>query len=147
MAVGIRLELEAVGVDTAAEAAGGGAGGMRRDVHVEDGCVGKAVLDHPRDEVVEEAGGGSKVVALVMAEVGAGGRRGALGDGDAGDAEQDALEGGGDGARVGDVVAEVVAVVDAGDDQVGPLADEAEIAEADTVDGGTVGGEAGRAVA
>ena len=53
--------------------------------------------------------------------------------------EHDALQSGGDRARVGDVVAEVGAVVDPGDDQVGPLADQAEVAEAHAVDRRAVG--------
>ena len=44
---------------------------------------------------------------------------GCLGDGDRGQPEHQAFEGGGDGARIGDVIAEVEAVVDAGDDQAG----------------------------
>ena len=53
----------------------------------------------------------------------------------------------GDGARVGDVVAEVGAVVDPGDDQVGAAADQAELGEADAVDRGAVGRVADVAVA
>ena len=66
----------------------------------------------------------------------------------AGDAEDDALQRGGDGARVGDVVAEVGAVVDAGDDQVGGEAvDQPQRGEAHAVDGRAVGRVADGAVA
>ena len=71
-----------------------------------------------------------------------------LRDGDRRQPEHDALERGGDGARVGDVVAEVGAVVDAGDDQLGLEAlDQPERREADAVDRRAVGRVADRAVA
>ena len=69
-----------------------------------------------------------------------------LGDGDRREPEHDALEGRGDGARVGDVVAEVGAVVDAGDDQLRLRPDQAELGEADAVDRRAVGREADGAV-
>ena len=70
-----------------------------------------------------------------------------LRDGDAGDAEHDALQRGGDGARVGDVVAEVGAVVDAGDDHVGlEVLDQAERGEPHAVHRRAVAGVADGAV-
>ena len=74
--------------------------------------------------------------------------RGLLGDGDARDAEHDALQRGRHRARVGDVVAQVGAVVDAGDDQVGLEAlDQPERGEPDAVHRRAVAGVAHRAVA
>ena len=92
-----------------------------------------------------EGGGDAEVEAAAdVAHAAAGGL---LGEGDRGDAEDDPLERRGDGARVGDVVAEVGAVVDPGDDQVGAAADQAQLGEADAVDRGAVGGVADGAVA
>ena len=69
-----------------------------------------------------------------------------LGDGDGGQPEHQPLERRRHGARVGDVVAEVGAVVDPRDDQVGTLAEQAEVGEAHAVDRGALGREADRAV-
>ena len=97
------------------------------------------------DELGEEGGGDGEVEAA--RDVAHAAARGLLGDRDGGDAEHDPLEGGGDRARVGDVVAEVGAVVDPGDDQVRALADQPELGEAHAVDRRAVGGEAAVAVA
>ena len=59
-----------------------------------------------------------------------------LGDGDRRHPEHDALERRGDGAGVGDVVAEVRAVVDARDDEVGAeVGDQPESGKPHAVDG------------
>ena len=84
-----------------------------------------------------EGGDGAEVEAA--ADVAHAAARGLLREGNGRDAEDDSLEGGGDRARVGDVVAEVGAVVDPGDDQVGPVADQAQLGEAHAVDRRAVG--------
>ena len=144
----VGLELEPVAVDAPAEP-----GHLdplhrrRRRVHVQDRPGGQAALgDHagPAWPGCRRAGEKSyrrwrrkwRPASLRL-----------LRDGDGGDAEHDPLERGGDRARVRDVVAQVHAVVDAGDDQVGALADEPELGEAHAVDGRAVGGEAARPVA
>ena len=94
-------------------------------------------VDQPPHELGREGRHGAEVEAAAdVAHAAAGGL---LGDRNRGDAEDDSLEGGGDRARVGDVVAEVGAVVDPGDDQVGPVADQAQLGEADAVDRRAVG--------
>ena len=93
------------------------------------------LLDHPR----RERGGGLELELLAEPEVHLARRR-LLRDGDAGQAEHDALQRGRDRTRVGDVVAEVGAVVDARDDQLGREAlDQPERREAHAVDRRAVG--------
>ena len=119
----------------------------RREVDVEQRALRQRhvvdLLHQPRGE----RGGGLEVEDAAEAEVHLAGV-GLLGDGDAGDAEDHALERGRHRAGVGDVVAEVGPVVDAGDDQVGREAvDQPERGEADAVDRRAVGREADRPVA
>ena len=87
-------------------------------VDVEQRALGQRHVVDLLHEPRGERGGGVEVEAVAEAEVHLA-RVGLLGDRDPGEAEDDALQRRGDGARVGDVVAEVGAVVDAGDDQVG----------------------------
>ena len=98
-----------------------------------------------RPAAAAKARGDAEVEAA--ADVAHAAARGLLGDRHRRDAEDDPLEGRGDGARVGDVVAEVGAVVDPGDDQVGPAAEQPQLGEADAVDRRAVGGKAAVAVA
>ncbi len=86
----------------------------------------------PADQLGCERRGDAEVeLAADVAHAAAGGL---LGDRHRRDAEHDPLEGSGDGARIGDVVAEVGAVVDPRDDQVGTAPDQPELGEADAVD-------------
>ena len=103
--------------------------------------LGEQLADQLGDERRREA---ELELAADVAHAAAGGL---LGDRNRGDAEDDPLERRRHRARVGDVVAEVGAVVDPGDDQVGPVADQAQLGEADAVDRRAVGGEAAVAVA
>ena len=113
-----------------------------RDVDVQQRALGQRhlveLVDDPRDEV----GGDAEVELVAEAEVHLAARR-LLGDGDARQAEDDALERRGDRPRVGDVVAEVGAVVDARDDDVGLEAlDQPELGQAHAVHRRAVGGVA-----
>ena len=115
----LALELQLVAVDALAEARHLDAAGLAgRDVDVEQRRRRQRhVLDalhQPRDEI----GGDLEAEAAVEAVVERS-RAGLLGDGDRRQPEHDALQRRGDGARVGDVVAEVRAVVDPRDDEVG----------------------------
>ena len=80
-----------------------------RDVDVEQRPAADGHRVELVDEVGDEARGGGEVEVALAA---------LLGDRDRRQAEHDALEGGGDRARVGDVVGQVRAVVDAGDDEL-----------------------------
>ena len=113
-------------------------------VDVDQRCLRHRLGEQRADQLRREGGGDGEVEAA--ADVAHAAARGLLGDGDRGDAEDDPLQGRGDGPRVGDVVAEVGAVVDPGDDQVGAVADQAELGEADAVDRGAVGRVAAVAV-
>ena len=142
------LELELVAVDALAEPGDLDAGGLARGhVDVEQRAAGQR---HVLDLLDDPGGEGRRGVEVELAaepEVHLA-RRGLLGDGDRRQAEHDALERGGHGAGVGDVVAEVGAVVDARDDQLGLEAlDEPERGEADAVHGRPVGRVADGAVA
>ena len=98
---------------------------------------GIELVEQVPDQLGGEGGHGAEVKAT--ADIAHAAARGLLREGDGGDAEDDPLEGGGDRARVGDVVAEVGAVVDPGEDQVGPVADQAQLGEAHAVDRRAVG--------
>ena len=138
------VELHAVAVDALAEPAGAGALHLaRRAVHVQQRALGHRHLGHLLDHARHERGGLLEVRALpvvrnprVEPAV-----EGLLRGGDGGDAEHNALERRGHGARVGDVVAEVGAVVDAGDDQLRLELQKAEPGEAHAVHRRAVGGE------
>ena len=121
-------------------------GSPARDVDVEQRARRERDVVELVDDARDEVGRDVEREAAAEAEVHlARGRL--LGDGDPRDAEHDPLERRGDGARVGDVVAEVRAVVDAGDDDVGLEAlDEPELREPDAVDRRAVGRVARRAV-
>ena len=109
----VGLELEPVAVDAAPEPHHRDAlRGRRRRVHVQDRPGRQAARADQLDQPGQEVGRGREVVARLAAEVHAG-LLALLRDRDGGDAQHEALERRGDGARVGDVVAEVDAVVDA----------------------------------
>jgi hypothetical protein len=116
-----------------------------RAVDVDQRRLGDLLGEQAADELGGEGGGVAELEAAAdVAHAAAGGL---LGEGDGGDAEDDSLEGGGDRARVGDVVAEVGSVVDPGDDQVRAAADQAQLGEAHAVDRRAVRGVADVAVA
>src|SRR5439155_23479921 len=112
----VRLEVETIAVDPLAQTGNGHALRPRRDVDVQDRPAGQPVGGDSLDQGGQEGGGRGEVVRLVAPEIGGGGGA-ALGDGDPGDAEQDALERGRHGSRVGDVIAQIEAVVDPRHDQ------------------------------
>ena len=100
------------------------------DVDVEEGVDGERIGQQALDELGYKGGGGLEVDAV------AGDAVGRYGGGDGGHAQHGALEGGGDGAAVGQIPAEVGAVVDAGDDEVALAFHDDVVTERDAVGGG-----------
>ncbi len=116
-----------------------------RVVDVDQGRLRHPFAGQARHELRRE--GGPRIEVEAPADVAHAPAGGLLGERHGGNAEDDPLQRRRDRPRVGDVVAEVGAVVDPGDDQVGAIADQAQLGEADAVDRGAVGRVATVAVA
>src|SRR5680860_1261356 len=124
---------------------GGRPSAVARHVDIDQSRRRHRLGNHLADQVGEEAGGDIEVV-LALRPVPEVAVAGLLRGGDRRNAQHDAFEGGRHRARVGHVVAQVNPMIDAGDNQVRALTEQADLGEADAVDRGAVGGVAEIAV-
>ena len=136
------LQLELVAVDALAHPRHRGAVQLvPRDsgnVHVQERAVREWALVHRGHQPGDEAGSALEVELPAQPEVHLALAR-LLRDRDRRQAEHDSLQRGGDGAGIGDVVAQVGAVVDPRHDQLRLEADQPEGGEPHAIDGGPVG--------